>query len=56
MIKSLPPQYNIIISFDSLHDGFGDRKDQTVAQILTPRIMQIIVSNGTVTSAVTDEV
>lgn len=54
--KSIPPQYMIRISFDSAHGGFGNREGQMVTQIITLHKMDIVVSEGIVTSAVTDEV
>jgi hypothetical protein len=56
MMKSLPEQYNIIVSFDTRHDGFGNREGQILAQIITPRTMSIIISEGQVISAITDGV
>ncbi|HSF27998.1 MAG TPA: hypothetical protein VLA53_03105 [Nitrosopumilaceae archaeon] len=54
--KSLPPQYMIRIAFDSAHGGFGNREGQILTQVITPHKMDITVSEGTVISAVTDEV
>jgi len=54
--KSIPPQYMIKISFNSAHGGFGDREGQVLTQVITPHKMDIIVSEGSVISAVTDEV
>lgn len=54
--KSIPPQYMIRISFDSAHGGFGNREGQMVTQVITLHKMDIVVSEGIVTSAVTDEV
>src|SRR5574342_681847 len=53
--KSIPPQYIIKISFDSAHGGFGDREGQILTQVITPHTMEIVVSEGIVISAVTDE-
>lgn len=54
--KSIPPQYMIKIAFDSTHGGFGNREGQMLTQVITPHKMELIVSEGTVISAVTDEV
>ena len=54
VMESYPEQYRINVSFTSAHAGFGDRTDQVVAQVITPHIMDIIVSDGKVISAVTD--
>lgn len=53
---SLPPQYRIAVSFESTHGGFGDREGQMLTQVMTPHTMQIVVSDGSVMSAVTDGV
>jgi hypothetical protein len=54
-LESFPPQYMIKISFDSAHGGFGNREGQMLTQIITPHKMDIVVSEGIVISAVTDE-
>jgi len=54
-LESYPPQYLIKISFDSAHGGFGNREGQMLTQVITPHKMNIIVSEGIVISAVTDE-
>lgn len=54
-LESLPPQYMIKIAFDSAHGGFGNREGQMLTQVITPHKMEIIVSEGNVISAVTDE-
>src|SRR3990170_4326234 len=53
--ESFPPQYMIKIAFDSAHGGFGNREGQVLTQVITPHKMDIIVSEGIVISAVTDE-
>ncbi len=53
--ESFPPQYMIKIAFDSAHGGFGNREGQMLTQVITPHKMDIIVSEGIVISAVTDE-
>jgi len=54
-MKSLPLQHMIRISFDSAHGGFGTRDGQMLTQAITPHKMNIIVSDGHVISAITDE-
>ena len=54
--KSIPPQYIIRISFDSSHGGYGDRQGQMLTQAITPHTMEIIVLQGKVISAVTDQI
>ena len=53
--ESLPPQYIVKASFDSLHGGYGDRTGAIVTQVITPHIMEIIVIEGKVVSAIIDE-
>ncbi len=55
-VESIPSQYVIKISFDSSHGGFGNREGQMLIQAITPHTMTILVSEGNVISAVTDEV
>jgi hypothetical protein len=55
VLESSPPQYLIKISFDSAHGGFGNREGQMLTQAITPHKMEIIVSEGNVISAITDE-
>jgi len=54
VLESFPEQYVLEARFTSSHGGFGDRTDQMVTQVLTPHVMEIIVSEGAVISAVTD--
>ena len=54
--ESFPPQYMIKITFDSAHGGFGNREGQMLTQVITHHKMDIIVSEGIVISAVTDDV
>lgn len=53
--KSIPPQHLFKASFDSSHGGYGNREGQMLTQVITPHTVQIIVSEGSVISAVTDE-
>ena len=53
--KSIPPQYIFKATFDSSHEGYGNRQGQVVSQMITPHTMIILVSEGKVVSAVTDE-
>jgi hypothetical protein len=55
ILESFPEQYKLDVMFTSSHGGFGDRIDQIVTQALTPHVMQIIISEGVVISAVTDD-
>ncbi|MEM2160538.1 MAG: hypothetical protein QXN55_06265 [Candidatus Nitrosotenuis sp.] len=55
VIESDPVQYRIRIAFDSTNSGFGDRTGQMLAQVITHHKMDIIVSEGNIVSAVTDD-
>ncbi|KAF6242898.1 hypothetical protein C6988_06935 [Nitrosopumilus sp. b1] len=54
-MESLPVQYNIKVAFESSQGGFGNRDGQMLTQVITPHVMSIIVTEGQVISAVTDE-
>lgn len=54
VMESYPVQYRVYVMFDSAHGGFGDRTDQVVTQVITPHVMEVLVSDGMVISAVTD--
>ena len=51
----MPFTWKITISFTSRNAGYGDRSDEMVATVLTEHTMKIVVSNGKVLSAVTDD-
>lgn len=53
--ESSPTQYMFSISFDSAHGGYGNREGQMLTQVITHHKMDIIVSEGDVISAVTDD-
>jgi len=53
--KSIPPQHIFEATFESSHEGYGDRNGQSVKQMITPHTMTILVSEGSIVSAVTDE-
>jgi hypothetical protein len=55
IMESYPVQYRIKIAFDSSHGGFGNREGQMLTQVITPHKVDILVSEGDVISAVTDE-
>jgi len=55
IMESFPVQYNIKASYTSAHGGFGNREGQILTQVITPHKVDIIVSEGIVISAVTDE-
>lgn len=47
--------YQFVFSFESIHEGYGDRTDENVAQVITPHEMVVTVEHGVVTKAITDE-
>lgn len=47
--------WEVTITFTSSHSGYGDRSGQILLQVLTPHVSRIVVSEGRVTRAVTDE-
>ena len=55
VLKSYPPQYVLQFGFDSSHAGYGDRTGQVLAQVITPHVIEITVSDKKVTSAVIDK-
>ncbi len=55
VMESNPVQYRIRIAFDSANAGFGDRTGQILAEVITHHKMDIIVSEGNIISAVTDD-
>jgi hypothetical protein len=54
--ESYPVQYFITIAFECSHAGYGDRTGQVLAQVITPHVMRITVSDDRVLSAVIDGV
>lgn len=54
VVEISPPEYVIHAKFDSRHGGYGDRTGQIVTQAITPHLMEIVVSEGKVISAVID--
>ena len=55
VLKSYPPQYVMQYGFDSSHAGYGDRTGQVLAQVITPHVIEITVSDKKVTSAIIDK-
>jgi hypothetical protein len=54
-LESFPVQYMIKMAFDSAHGGYGNREGQMLTQVITHHKMDIIVSEGKIISAVTDD-
>ncbi len=55
VLESFPVQYRLEVSFTSAHGGFGNRTGQMVTQALTPHIVDVLISEGNVISAVIDD-
>lgn len=53
--KSIPSQHIFKATFESSHGGFGNREGQMLTQVITPHTMEILVSEGSVISAITDK-
>ena len=53
--KSIPPQHIFKATFESGHGFFGNRVGQNLTPEITPHTMIILVSEGNVISAITDE-
>ncbi len=47
--------YRVYLSFTSRMAGYGDRTDEPVAQVVTSHIIDIVVEEGEVVKAITDE-
>lgn len=54
VLESYPLQYRITVAFDSSQGGYGDREGQFLTQVITPHKMDLLISDGTVMSAITD--
>jgi hypothetical protein len=54
IMESLPPQYRVIIMFDSAHGGYGNRDGQVLTQAITPHRVDVLISEGIVRSAIID--
>ncbi|MDP4009302.1 MAG: GerMN domain-containing protein [bacterium] len=48
--------YEFAFLFISSSAGYGDRADEMVAQVITPHVTRVVVTNGVVVSAITDNV
>ena len=53
-LDDCPFCYEFIYSFFSRSAGYGDRKDQMTAQVITSHIIKIKIENGVVTEGITD--
>ncbi len=49
-------KYKFVFSFESRAAGYGDRTDEVLAQVITPHTMEIVLEEGEVVSAITDEI
>ncbi len=48
--------YQFVYNFESRAGGYGDRSDEMVPQVITPHEIEVVVTSGVVTSAITDGV
>jgi SHS2 domain-containing protein len=48
--------YSFLFSFESRAAGYGDRSNEMLAQVVTPHEMEVLVEEGNVIRAVTDNV
>lgn len=55
VMESFPEKYLVSTEFTSRHGGYGDRTDQIVTQALTDHSMEILISNGSIQSAIMDD-
>jgi len=55
ILETSPTSYLIQFTFDSANSGYGNRDGQNLSGITTPHKIEIVVSEGMVISAVTDE-
>ena len=51
-----PAFWGVVIEFDCLHAGYGDRTGQMLAQVITHHVVTIHVTEGVVTLAPIDDV
>ena len=54
LMESVPTSYLIKFEFDSANKGFGNREGQDLDEVVTHHQMEIIVSEGSIVSAITD--
>jgi len=52
----MPNTWSVTLKFDSRHAGYGNRTGEMVAQVITEHTMVIMVSNGEIISAITDDI
>jgi len=56
VLDSFPQQHEITYEFVSSHAGYGNRSDETAAEVITPHMVVVTVANGEITSAIIDGV
>ncbi len=54
LLLRCPSCWEFRFSFKSRHAGYGDRKGQILAQVITSHIASVVVENGEVTTASMD--
>lgn len=55
LLESSPTSYLIKFEFDSANNGFGNREGQNIEEEITHHQMEIVVSEGSIISAITDQ-
>ena len=55
VFESYPLQYGVVVEFDCLHSGYGDREGKVLLQVITNHTARIRVSKGVVVYAVLDD-
>lgn len=55
LLELSPISYLIKFEFDSANNGFGNRAGQDIEKVITHHQMEIIVSEGSIVSAITDQ-
>ena len=55
VFESYPLQYGVVLEFDCLHSGYGDREGMVLLQVITNHTARIRISQGEVVYAVLDD-
>ncbi len=48
--------YELEFTFESNHAGYGNREGEVLAQVITPHTIVVLIEDGEITKAVTDQV
>ena len=55
VLESYPLQYGVVVEFDCLHSGYGDREGMVLLQVITNHSARIRIPQGEVVYAVLDD-